>query len=137
MICDLDHGLQVQQSVLTHTALCYKHENLNDPQGSPLPRLTGRGCYRPSVCTGLHFHISRCTLSSPGSTHSKPRQLHSDRFWSLFRAIKYGNNLPPFTSLSTSDLLQKVAPAVFFDIQSKVFLALRSANTLGTFSSLI
>ena len=137
MICDLDHGLQVQQSVLTHTALCYKHENLSVPQGSPLPRLTGRGYYRPSVGTGLHLHISRCTLSSPGSTHSKPRQLQSDRFWPLFRAITLCNTLPPFTSLTTSDLLQKVAPAVRSLIQSTVLLALRSANTLGTFSSVI
>ena len=124
-------------SVLTYKALCYKYGNPNVPQGSPLLHLTGTGCCRASDDIGLHHHISRCILSTAGSTHSKPRQLHSDRFWSLFRAIKYGNTLPPFTSLITSDLLQKVVPSVCPSIQSTVLLALRSANTLGTFSSVI
>ena len=56
-----------------YMALCCNRETWSGPQDSPPLHPTGRGCYRPSVGIGLHLHISRCTLSSPDSTHSKTR----------------------------------------------------------------
>ena len=124
----------------TYKALCCILETQNILLGSPCLHSMVRGHCSSWCELRLLLHRSHCT-GKTDSTHSILRQLPQARLSiiiiSFLSFVHHFTSLhsPPFTSFTSSDFLQKLAPAVCNSIQSMTDFPLTSEKTLGNFSS--